>query len=101
MILTETLKDVNPVISRFGGEEFCVILTGVEKDKSASLAKTLCETVERTKVILRRQETNVTVSIGVASFPQDAGDSDELILKADRAMYDAKQQGRNRVIIAK
>ncbi|HNX81406.1 MAG TPA: sensor domain-containing diguanylate cyclase [Candidatus Omnitrophota bacterium] len=101
MILTETLQDVNPVIGRFGGEEFCVILTGVDKEKSAHLAKNLCEAVERTKVILRRQETNVTVSIGVASFPQDANDADELILKADRAMYDAKQQGRNRVIVTK
>jgi diguanylate cyclase (GGDEF)-like protein len=56
--------------------------------------------IENTKIILRRQETNVTVSIGLASYPADTNEENELIFKADRAMYEAKQKGRNRVAAA-
>ena len=95
--LRETLKEFNPVISRFGGEEFCVILLHIDKKKARAIAKGLLLKIEQTKITLRRKETNITVSIGVAAFPSDASSEDELILKADRAMYEAKQKGRNRV----
>ena len=91
------LKDLSPITSRFGGEEFCVILSGMDKKKAISAAERLRQKIEKREIILRRQETGVTVSIGVAVFPDDAKDEDELILRADRAMYEAKQKGRNRV----
>jgi len=68
------------------------------KEEALSLAEQLRLAIGRNKVILRRQETVVTVSIGVSSFPADANDGVELILKADKAMYTAKQKGRNRVV---
>lgn len=95
--ITFGLKDLSPITSRFGGEEFCVILPGVDKKKAVSAAEKLRQRIGETKILLRREETNITVSIGVATFPDDAKDEDELILKADRAMYSAKQSGRNRV----
>ena len=98
--LTECLKESNAVASRFGGEEFCVILDGIDKKKALILANAIRERVEREKLVLRRQETHITVSIGVAEFPTDAIDDNELILKADKAMYEAKQKGRNRVVSA-
>ena len=52
------------------------------------------------KIVLRRQETNITVSIGVSTFPKDAQMKEELIYKADHALYRAKEEGRNRVCIA-
>jgi diguanylate cyclase (GGDEF)-like protein len=95
--ITESLKDLNTIISRFGGEEFCIILHGIDKKRAYTVADTLRQRIANEKIILRRQETNITVSIGIAAFPLDAVAEDELILKSDRAMYEAKQKGRNQV----
>lgn len=96
--IVEATRDLNPITSRFGGEEFCVILPDIDKKKAIDAAEAIRRKIENTKIILRRTETFVTVSIGVATFADDAKDEDELILKADRAMYQAKQSGRNRVV---
>jgi diguanylate cyclase (GGDEF)-like protein len=95
--ISEYLKELNPLVSRFGGEEFCVILEGLDKKKASGIAEVLRKRIEKEKIILRRQETNITVSIGVAAFPGDGTEGVELIQKADSAMYEAKQKGRNRV----
>jgi diguanylate cyclase (GGDEF)-like protein len=95
--ITEPLIRLNPVTSRFGGEEFCIAIAGVGKKEALEIAESLRSRVEREKVILRRSETNITVSIGVANLPEDTMDEEELIRKADKAMYRAKKKGRNRV----
>lgn len=97
-VMVDFLRDYNPVISRFGGEEFCIILPQMDKERACNVADELREVIEKTKIVLRRQETNITVSIGVATFPLDASDEEEVILKTDKALYTAKQEGRNRVI---
>ncbi len=96
--ITGSLKNLNVIISRFGGEEFCVILSGVDKIKASLIAESLRREVEKSKIVLRRQETSITVSIGVATFPLDASDENEIIIKADKAMYEAKKKGRNKVV---
>ncbi len=95
--ITDFLKKLDPMISRFGGEEFCIILPSQNKNRAYRIADELRVRIEKAKIILRKQETHVTVSIGVASFPEDASDAEELISKADKAMYEAKQKGRNQV----
>jgi diguanylate cyclase (GGDEF)-like protein len=97
LILKEALSVFSPLICRFGGEEFLVMLPGVNKQRSLSAAEVLRRRIQEEKIILRRQDTQVTVSIGVASLPLDTKDEDELVQKADKAMYDAKGKGRNRV----
>ncbi|MEW6075339.1 MAG: sensor domain-containing diguanylate cyclase [Candidatus Omnitrophota bacterium] len=87
----------NAIIGRFGGEEFCVILPETDKKKALVYAEEFRVRIQQKKVLLRRQETSITVSIGVAAYPVDAVDEMELILKVDRAMYEAKRKGRNRV----
>ena len=96
-IIKDTLNNFNAIISRFGGEEFCIVITGMDKNSACSLADSLREAIEKEKIHLRRIESHVTVSIGVANFPLDAADEDELIERADKALYKAKQKGRNRV----
>jgi len=91
------LSGFNPVISRYGGEEFCIILPGIAKSQAIKIAGDLCKRVEKEKIILRRQETGITISIGVAAFPDDATGEEDLIKNADAAMYEAKGRGRNRV----
>lgn len=100
--LTETMslffKDKPVLISRFGGEEFCLALSGLEKKEACALAEALRKRVEETKFRLRKQETSITVSIGISGFPKDGADELELLMKADRALYKAKEAGRNRVV---
>lgn len=96
----EFLGSRSPVVCRFGGEEFCTILPGSSKEGARRIAEDLRRRIEALKITLRRQVSGITVSIGVSTFPEDAHDPQELIIKADRAMYDAKQKGRNRVSFA-
>jgi len=95
--MTDFLKDSSSIISRFGGEEFCIILPFKDRRAAYRIADELRVKIEKTKIILRKLQTHITVSIGLASLPQDATVADELISKADKAMYEAKQKGRNRV----
>jgi diguanylate cyclase (GGDEF)-like protein len=83
---------------RFGGEEFVVVLPGADLDAALRRAEQLRGKVE--EIVIRYLEKNlprITVSIGVAVFP-DAGDNPQAVLKAaDEALYRAKERGRNRV----
>jgi diguanylate cyclase (GGDEF)-like protein len=96
-LISNSFPQLKSLFSRFGGEEFCVAVSAVEKKYALGLAEALRCKIESEKVILRRTPTNITVSIGLAGFPQDATDAQELVRKADKAMYEAKQKGRNRV----
>jgi diguanylate cyclase (GGDEF)-like protein len=95
--IIESFRELNHIVSRFGGEEFCVILENVDKKEAFHLADNLRKNVEKEELILRKKKTNVTVSIGIATFPSDGIDENELIRNADKAMYQAKQMGRNKV----
>lgn len=97
LLLKGFLREANPLLCRFGGEEFLVMLSGLNKQKALVLAEALRDRIGKEMVVLRRNETHITVSIGVASLPLDTKDDDELIQKADKAMYKAKEKGRNRV----
>jgi len=96
-LMSEFLQASKPLLSRFGGEEFLVLLPGMDKTEAFSLAQRLRQRIGQEKIILRRQDTFVTVSVGLASAPQDTIDDDGLIQLADKAMYIAKQKGRNQV----
>jgi diguanylate cyclase (GGDEF)-like protein len=84
------------VIARYGGEEFVVIFPGMSADHALAAAESLRQVIERKSPELFgfRQ----TASIGVATFPADARNAAELLRRADQAVYQAKEQGRNRVV---
>ncbi len=87
------------MVCRFGGEEFSIFLPDISKERCRDLAQDLRREVQERRFILRRKETRVTVSIGVSSFSVDTRTTKDLILKADTALYQAKQKGRNQVCI--
>lgn len=89
------------IACRFGGEEFVVILPEISTGAALERAELLRQKVE--ELVLRyhgQPLRQVTISIGVAIYPQNAESPDELLRWADRAMYTAKHRGRNRVVQA-
>lgn len=98
MILSEFFDKPGNLVCRYGGEEFCVLLPDCSKLKAIELAEGVRNKIEQQSIVLRREKTKITVSVGVAAFPKDAQTKEDLIAKADQSMYLAKQQGRNRVV---
>ncbi|MBI4549926.1 MAG: GGDEF domain-containing protein [Candidatus Omnitrophica bacterium] len=98
------------IVGRYGGEEFGIVLPETDKKGGFEVAERIRSAVAKKKFRAYDEETKVTVSIGVAAFPEDveggAGDtyrSDlilELLKKADEALYQAKEEGRNRVVVS-
>ncbi len=84
--------------ARYGGEEFAAILPGVDKSGSRAFAERVRLAV-RSLGIVGPDRRKVTVSLGAATFPEDATLVTELIVRADRALYAAKHAGRNRVVL--
>jgi diguanylate cyclase (GGDEF)-like protein len=85
------------VPARYGGEEFAVILPETPLQFGVQVAERLCKTVSGHMFHIQGSNVQVTLSIGVAAFPADAEISDDLIKRADQALYLAKKSGRNRV----
>ncbi len=93
--LKRSLREVD-TIARLGGDEFAVIVPGCESEKAVSqLCERLIKAIVK-PVVVDRMEHTVGASIGVAMFPDDGESVEELIMKADSAMYRAKETGRAR-----
>ena len=86
------------VMARYGGDEFIVLLTETNNIGALEMGERIRRAVEMSRFDVRGGGINITVSIGVASYPEHGGDLDVILDKADKAMYRAKQRGRNQVI---
>lgn len=89
------------VVTRYGGEEFCLILPGTGKKESVFVGERIRRAIEaeafpgESHLPLGR----LTISIGVSAFPADGVTADELVHAADLALYQAKELGRNRLVL--
>ena len=102
LILTRTaelfLHEVkHGLVGRYGGEEFVVLLPNMNILEGRALAEFLRASIEKMGVVVRRETIPVTISIGVASIPDDTLDPEELIRISDIRLYEAKKKGRNRI----
>jgi diguanylate cyclase (GGDEF)-like protein len=89
------------VVCRYGGEEFLLLMPGVSTDTACQRAELLRKEVGAMPLYYSDRDLGtMTLSAGVATYPQHATDADALLLRADEALYQAKQQGRNRVMQA-
>jgi diguanylate cyclase (GGDEF)-like protein/PAS domain S-box-containing protein len=89
------------IVARFGGEEFVLVLPAVSLEDATRRAETLREAAGDLQLVSDHQTLGpVTVSLGVAVFPNHGTTGEALIQKADSALYQAKQRGRNRVVSA-
>ncbi|MGM0803991.1 MAG: diguanylate cyclase [Bacillota bacterium] len=90
------------IVSRNGGEEFTVLLVDSTMDQSKKIAERIRSTVEQHAFLLNSgTEVNITVSVGLSNFPETTTNGSMMIKDADKALYEAKRTGRNRVCISK
>ena len=89
------------ILARYGGEEFVIILPEIDKAHALKVAEKLRITIEKKRFPKQEYQPNknLTISLGVASFPEDSDEAKELVDFADRALYKAKADGRNRVMV--
>ena len=85
-------------VARYGGEEFIAVWPGRTDKEAEVLAEGLRQAIGGEKFSTTAGELTVTVSLGVASYPQDSSNKPDLIKAADEALYAAKKAGRNRVV---
>lgn len=100
--LARTLKRelrVTDLIARYGGEEFAVILPDTDQDVAHAAAERLRAAVEK-DLNPPDRAARVTVSVGVATYAADGDAPQTILIAADKAMYSAKNSGRNRVVAA-
>ncbi|MBI4432361.1 MAG: sensor domain-containing diguanylate cyclase [Candidatus Omnitrophica bacterium] len=84
-------------VARYGGEEFAAVLPGTTKQEAIKLAERLRDIIRAQTATSHAMHRKVTVSVGVASYPEDAEDKDKLIYCADGALYEAKRSGKDQV----
>jgi diguanylate cyclase (GGDEF)-like protein/PAS domain S-box-containing protein len=89
------------IVSRYGGEEFVAVLPGATLEDTRLRAEELRQGVKELKVYhLGKPLEKITISLGIAAFPEHGLTNEELLRKADTALYQAKNEGRDRVVVA-
>lgn len=86
------LREEDMVVSRYGGDEFCIILVGADKEKAHQIIKRLYDSFHEEDFY--REEISISFSYGIATFPDEAESLDELLNMADKRMYEMKETKR-------
>lgn len=95
ILRTRTSKD--DIVARFGGEEFCVLLKNISPQNALSVFEDMREIVEKSSTYSEKgEEIRYTISIGVSTHEETT--LEEMVNEADMLLYNAKQNGRNRVV---
>ncbi len=96
-IIQENVRTID-IVGRFGGEEFCVVLPETDLEGASLVAERIRKSTQKRVIKAYDSTLHVTLSIGLANFPADGKLLEELMDKADWALYRAKSQGRNCVV---
>lgn len=98
-IIQKCIRDVD-IFARYGGEEFAVILPQTPQKVANKIGERIRKQVEKAEFLNINHETiNITVSIGLSSYPENGFSEEELVSVADQALYRAKGEGRNKVCV--
>ncbi|WP_319951823.1 putative bifunctional diguanylate cyclase/phosphodiesterase [Caldinitratiruptor microaerophilus] len=95
-LLQRRLREAD-TIGRLGGDEFAILLPQTDAGQAEVVAQDLVETLRAQVMVVSGHPVRVTASIGIAVFPQHGTTAEELLARADTAMYEAKESGRNGV----
>ncbi len=98
-LLLENTRE-NDHVGRFGGEEFMILMPECDKEKSYRIAERIRKIIEKTPISIDNKGTtvNVTISVGISCFDSKDDNNNDTINEADKALYLAKDKGRNQVI---
>jgi diguanylate cyclase (GGDEF)-like protein len=94
-VLFKHIRDVD-MAARYGGEEFCLLLPQLPYAEAYALAESARQAISREVFVFKGEASRVTVSLGVAVFPEDAAIESQFVRAADERLYRAKHAGRNR-----
>ncbi len=97
--ILQTLTSEDTLIFRYGGDEFFLLFSNTTREQAFLVMENIRSHIEQTNTYGKVQ-VNVTISTGIASYPIDAAERDELQRKADQAMYRAKNAGANQILLA-
>jgi diguanylate cyclase (GGDEF)-like protein len=97
-IITQTMRETD-VVARYGGEEFAVILPLCHESTAMEVAERLRTSIEHANLGGQEESSPLTISVGLCSAPKDASTFEELVKRADDAMYHSKRMGRNKCTI--
>lgn len=110
MVGSQILKEIGAIVKksvravdycfRYGGDEFLTILTSASTEQATVVAERICKSVRETPFLINGSTVNVTLSIGVACFPEHAQTKEKILQVADEAMYCGKNLSRNIVYLA-
>jgi diguanylate cyclase (GGDEF)-like protein len=98
--IRSTVREID-VVSRYGGDEFTVILPQTGSEGALTIAERIRQRIEETPFLeTHGRRVRITASLGIATFPDHGRGKDDLIARADQAMYVAKGRGKNGVALA-
>ncbi|MFQ5795881.1 MAG: GGDEF domain-containing protein [Candidatus Bipolaricaulia bacterium] len=95
-LLQERLRE-SDILARLGGDEFVILMPHTDAEQANTAAIHILEEIHRHTVVIGERLIRITTSIGIARFPEHGTEAEALLTCADRAMYQAKEEGRNRV----
>jgi diguanylate cyclase (GGDEF)-like protein len=99
-VIRATVREID-VVSRYGGDEFTVILPQTGSEGAFTIAERIRQRIAETPFLEGHgRRVRITASLGIATFPDHGRTKDDLIARADQAMYVAKGQGKNGVVLA-
>lgn len=97
-ILKESIREAD-LIGRVGGEEFCAVFKDCSLENAIHVADIIRRKIEKNMITLKDGRTiGVTISVGVSNYPESTSEYEKIKIFADEALYDAKKEGRNRVM---
>ncbi len=97
-IIRKTIRNID-IAARYGGEEFAAILIGTDSKGALKMAERLRSTVADEKFYSEKNDFRVTISIGISTYLRDIRKKEEIIERADKALYAAKRNGRNQCVL--
>ncbi len=95
-LIANSIREID-IAARYGGDEFAIVLPKTNESGASYVTEKLVKRIEASK-ILNSEKVNITFSIGISSFPKNAMTQDGLIEKADTALYEAKNRGKNQTV---
>ncbi len=98
-LFCDALREID-LVGRYGGEEFLILLPDSDAQSGVRTAERIRKMVQNQKIETSGEIVSITVCIGVSSYPQYGQDADAVICAADAALYQAKSNGRNQVVLA-